>query len=126
MLVHGDITEDHLYFCSDENCESKWNICGLIDFGDVRMAPKEYEWIALWFGALQRNQYLFKSFIIKYHHNNQCKTNWKSIYNSLFTMTLLHEYGLEIIVDVIHKNNKQIHEFDSFLSLLHWIWKIPK
>ena len=67
-MVHGDLTEDHIYLNSYQNNQNiEWNVSGIIDFGDIRIAPKEYEWIALWFGTFQRNKFLFEDFLMKYY-----------------------------------------------------------
>jgi hypothetical protein len=57
------LTEDHILLEQDHG---RWRISGLIDFGDALIAPREYEWIALWFGALECHADEFMAFMRGY------------------------------------------------------------
>ena len=121
VLVHGDITEDHLYFTQRniKNEAEKWTVSALIDFGDARIAPEQYEWIPLWFGAFQRNTRLYRQFMVEFTDD---KIEWESFYGIMSTMTLLHEFGLEIIKDVIQQSERKITDFDSLHSIMKFLW----
>ena len=45
VLVHGDLHEDHVLL---SKWGGSWAITCLIDWGDARLAPREYEWPPVW------------------------------------------------------------------------------
>ncbi|MCU0522866.1 MAG: aminoglycoside phosphotransferase family protein, partial [Anaerolineae bacterium] len=59
VLTSGDVTEDHVML---EERDGHWVLSGLIDFADALVAPRDYEWVALWFSALDRDDGCLRAF----------------------------------------------------------------
>jgi Ser/Thr protein kinase RdoA (MazF antagonist) len=93
VLVSGDITEDHVLLAEDQG---RWLISGLIDFADALIAPRAYEWVALWFSALRRDSVAFRAFLEGYGRGLVADA---SFHRTAMAFTFLHEFGAEIITD---------------------------
>ena len=63
MLVHRDLTEDHLYV---QQRDKGWSISGLIDFGDVAIGPSILDWSDLRFHMFNREIETMKAFLHAY------------------------------------------------------------
>lgn len=112
-LLHADITEDHILV-------AKGRISGLIDFGDARLGPREYEWPALWFGACGRNPALFSSFIRGY--GRPLAPDWRS---RAMSATLLHKFVSRDIAKLAGKTPKKVADMEPG-DLLNRLWpEIP-
>jgi len=92
LLVSGDVTEDHVLLVEDDQ---GWSISGLIDFADALIAPRAYEWVALWFSALRRDAGALRAFTEGYGDLTADTT----FYRAAMAFTFLHEFGAEIIAD---------------------------
>ena len=64
VLVHRDLTEDHLYV---QQTDTGWSIAGLIDFGDVAIGPARLDWNDLRFHMFNREIGAMKAFLHAYH-----------------------------------------------------------
>jgi hygromycin-B 7''-O-kinase len=96
VLLNGDLTEDHLLLhrSSVGYEDGGWRISGLIDFADALIGPREYEWIALWFGALDRDSACLQAFMESYDPGIELD---EAFYRQAMAFTFLHEFGAEII-----------------------------
>ncbi len=63
VLVHADLTEDHLL---GEIIEGRWRLTGVIDFGDARLGDRLYELGALHLGAFRADKRLLHAFLLGY------------------------------------------------------------
>lgn len=102
-LVNGDLTEDHILL---QRRRGRWHISGLIDFADALIAPREYEWVALWFSALDCQGDAFRACMRGYE-----AAGWglstrpaepritfdQSFFDTAMAFTLLHEFAAGII-----------------------------
>ena len=92
ILVSGDVTEDHVLLVEDDE---GWSISGLIDFADALIAPRAYEWVALWFSALRRDAGALRAFLEGYGGLTADTTFCRTA----MAYTFLHEFGAEIMAD---------------------------
>lgn len=109
-LVHGDLTADHWLL---NNHQGQWSLSALLDFADAKISPLAYEWVALWFGALDRNHESLLSFMHSYDPNITIDDDF---YGRAMAYTFLHEFGAEIIETVLPE-----HIRDSITSNEHLI-----
>lgn len=113
VLVSGDITEDHILL---REVAGAWRISGLIDFADARVAPRDYEWVALWFGALDRDAGALSAFLRAYDPKTKLDA---AFYRRALAFTLLHEFGALIIVETLPRRlQAKITEMDELLEAL--------
>ena len=115
VLVSGDVTEDHVMLQRRGN---SWAISGLIDFADARAAPREYEWVALWFSALDRDASSLVAFMKGY---NPAQALDEAFLRQAMAYTFLHEFGALIISEVLSPSRAQeiesIHDLQTALFL---------
>lgn len=114
VLVNGDVTEDHLLL---ERGDGTWTISGLIDFADSRVAPRAYEWIALWFGAFDRDPRALQAFMTGYDPQIELDAGF---YRRAMAYTFLHEFGALIIDMVLEKLARPPVETIAELQRLLW------
>ena len=72
VLVHRDLTEDHLYV---QQTDKGWSIAGLIDFGDVAIGPSRLDWNDLRFHMFNREIEMMKAFLHAYHGSLENRDN---------------------------------------------------
>lgn len=113
VLVSGDVTEDHVML---QRCGNSWTISGLIDFADARAAPREYEWVALWFSALDRDIPTLEAFMKGYDRTQALD---EAFGRQAMAYTFLHEFGALIISEMLSpmkaQKLKTIHDLQSEL-----------
>jgi aminoglycoside phosphotransferase (APT) family kinase protein len=113
VLVSGDVTEDHVML---QRCGNTWAISGLIDFADARVAPREYEWVALWFSALARNTSSLEAFTKSYDPTQVLD---EAFLRQAMAYTFLHEFGALIISGMLSPKQTQrienIHDLQTTL-----------
>ena len=73
VLVHGDLTHDHIYVCLSQNGKKLSNLTNIIDFGDSSIAPVEYEWIPLYLDALKCSNQFWELY-----YDSRLKTGFQS------------------------------------------------
>jgi hygromycin-B 7''-O-kinase len=95
VSVNGDLTEDHVLL---QEQRGHWRISGLIDFADTLIAPAEYEWVALWFGALGRDPACLHAFMQGYEA--ACPID-EAFRRRAMAFTFLHEFGALMIETVL-------------------------
>lgn len=95
VLVHGDLTEDHVLLSKRDG---GWEITGLLDLGDAHACPKEYEWPALWLGALGRDAAALRAFFESY---DPTALEREDFLQRAFAWTLLHDFGAGMVEDVL-------------------------
>lgn len=91
VLVNGDLTEDHVLL---RRASATWTISGIIDFADARLAPRAYEWPALWFSALDRDPGALSAFMERY---DPYQVLDDAFFRRAMAFTFLHEFGVLII-----------------------------
>lgn len=117
LLVNGDITEDHVLLVEEGG---RWRISGLIDFADARAAPRDYEWVALWFGALGRNTAALEAFLRAYDPGLHLNATF---YRRAMAFTFLHEFGALIIAEALPKpKQRELHDIPDLQRVL---WQTP-
>ena len=113
VLVHGDLTEDHLYLKEEAG---RWVITGLLDFGDAHLCPREYEWPALWLDLFQRDIPVFKAFLASYDSK---VLEDSGFIERAFVWTLLHDFGTGIVEDQLNRHvGHRIRSLDDLRELL--------
>lgn len=114
MLINGDLTEDHILL---EEKDGWWRVSGLLDFADALIAPRAYEWIALWFGALDRQFDEFAAFMRSY---NPAILLDGAFFQEALLFTFLHQFGAGIVADVLKKWRNSPPESLAELQRVLW------
>ncbi|MBN1580505.1 MAG: aminoglycoside phosphotransferase family protein [Anaerolineae bacterium] len=114
-LVNGDLTEDHILL---EQRHGSWCISGLIDFGDAMIAPREYEWIALWFSALDCQGDEFRACMQSYGTDIALDGPF---FDAAMAFTLLHEFAAGIIDWTLKR--WEYPPVQSFRALQDLLWR---
>ena len=114
VLVSGDVTEDHVML---QRHGEAWAISGLLDFADARVAPREYEWVALWFSALDRDLSSLESFMRGY---DPTQTLDQAFLRQGMAYTFLHEFGALIIAEVVPP--RMARKIESIRDLQAELW----
>jgi len=112
LLLHADLTEDHLLLTNDHE---QWSISGIIDFADIEVAPKEYEWIPLWFGLLDCNPDALLSFMRSYDSDQRLDEQWR---DRMLAMTFLHRYGVPIVASALGERAKTLRTLEELKEAL--------
>lgn len=89
----------------------------MIDFADARVAPREYEWPALWFSALDCDLSSLGAFMAAYDPTERLNADFRRL---AMAYTLLHEFGPEIIAEVL--SARQAAALDSMRDLQSALW----
>ncbi len=97
VLVNGDLTEDHVLV---QERDGTWHMSGLIDFADSLIAPRDYEWLALWFGALDQDPVALRAFLHGYKADFPIDETFR---RRAMVFTFLHEFGAFMIEMALRK-----------------------
>jgi aminoglycoside phosphotransferase (APT) family kinase protein len=92
-LIDADLTEDHLLIRDDGQ---GWQVSALIDLADAEYAPREYEWIALWFGLLHREIEPARAFFHTYDSHLRIDEAFR---RKAFVFTFIHRFAVDILKD---------------------------
>jgi hygromycin-B 7''-O-kinase len=112
-LLNGDLTEDHLLV---ERRGDTWRVSALIDFGDTLVGRPEYEWIALWFGALDREAGCMTAFMERY---DPCAQIDAEFLRRAMAFTVLHQFGAGIVATVLQQlGNPPVRSFSELQQVL--------
>ncbi len=114
VLLNGDVTEDHLLL---NQVDARWQISGLIDLADSLVGWPDYEWVALWFGALGRNRAALQATLAAY---DPAMALDAAFYRRAFAFTLLHEFGAQIIAEVLTQLGRPNVRSLQHLQALLW------
>ncbi len=113
VLVHGDLTEDHLLL---KRQAGKWAITALLDFGDARLCPREYDWPALWLDLLRRNTSTLRAFFEAY---DRAVLEDEDFIRRAFVWTLFHDFGTGIVEDQLKRHDaEQVRSVDDLRELM--------
>jgi len=94
VLVHGDLTGENILIHD--------KVMQVIDFGDVRLAPRYYEYAPIVFELFDCDTALLKSFA-------EGKVNFL---DNIFDSLLIHEFGANIVRDFCNRHlNIEANEF---------------
>ena len=116
VFVHGDLTEDHLFFIKENG---EWTFTDIIDWGDAHIAPAVYDFVVLWGGILANQPKEWHSFV-RLYGNGFDSANPK--FQRLFTsMLFLHPFSSEIIANAYecrlsHHQPKYFQSVDAFIK----------
>ena len=113
-LIHADLTRDHLLGRVEAG---GWHSLGLIDFGDARLGNILYELVALHLDLFQRDRRLLEAFL-KAYGLDACFDFARRAMN----MTLLHEFGAEILVDLFQRF-PELAQVGSLEALSAEVWE---
>ncbi len=114
LLVNGDLTEDHVLL--DER-DGWWYISGLLDFADALVAPRAYEWIALWFGALDRQPDELAAFMSSYDPAIALDDDF---FQEALLFTFLHQFGAGMVASTLEKWGHSPPESLAELQRILW------
>ena len=113
LLVHGDLTEDHLLLRDRGGCPE---IAVLIDFGDAHLHPPEYEWPPLWLDLLQRDRGALRAFFDTY---DPALLEDDDFTKRAFVWTLFHDFGTGMVEDAVKRNGgARVGSVDDLRQLL--------
>lgn len=113
-LLNGDLTEDHVLL---DHAEGRWRISGLLDFADALVGPPAYEWVALWFGALDRDRAGLRRFMAAYAPDVSFDA---ALGRRALAFTFLHEFGADIIALVLRRMGSPPIASIAALQTLLW------
>lgn len=103
MLLHCDLTEDHLLIEGDE--------MRVIDFADSRMAWECLEWVTLWFGLLARDDRAFFAFL------EACGRRWsEAVREELLLGALLHSFGAQILLGTLGDEVEKVRVVEDLMK----------
>lgn len=85
-IVNSDITKDHVLL---SQVGSRWKITGLIDFGDVEIGYRDYEFVALYLDALDCDTEVMRIFLQAYDYPNGVDPRFNQ---RLMAYSILHRY----------------------------------
>lgn len=102
MLIHSDLTEDHLLIDGDR--------LSVIDFADSRMAYECLEWVTLWFGLFTRDRLAYQAFIEA--------SGGRVDAEELLLGTMLHGFGGPILQNVLGDQLADIQTIDELMAWL--------
>jgi hygromycin-B 7''-O-kinase len=113
VLLNGDVTQDHVLV---QQWDGVWRISGLIDFADALIGQVEYEWVALWFGALDREAEPMRACIAAYDSDRALDQQFAK---RAMAVTLLHEFSAGSIRWVLDRmGNPCVRSFAALQDLL--------
>ena len=113
VLVHGDLTEDHLLL---KRPNGRWAITGLLDLGDARVCPREYEWPALWLNLFGRDVEALRAFFNSY---DPTVLEDRDFTRRAFVWSLLHDFGTEIVENAVNRTDAgHVRSLDDLRELL--------
>lgn len=122
-LLHGDMTEDHVLVeqvkteAGTGNAESKWQVTGLIDFGDAEVGPLFYEWVALWFALFRQDATAFRAFLERYEGSVPDIAAGRAM-----VFTLLHRFNSAIIAHVLRRRSVDPSGVADLAALVDLMW----
>lgn len=114
VLLNADLTEDHL-FLKEKN--GHWRISALIDLADSMVGVREYEWVALWFGAFNRELESLQAFMKAYDGSDSMN---EKFLNTVLAYTFVHKFGVFMIREVLDKESCGI--INSLEELKEKLW----
>ena len=113
VVVHGDLTEDHLLL---KRQDGRWAITGLLDFGDAHACPREYEWPALWLDLFRQDTEALRAFFDSY---DRTVLEDEDFARRAFIWTLFHDFGTGMVEDALmrHKDPpvRSVHDLCEVL-----------
>lgn len=92
VLLHADLTEDHLLAAERDG---RWSMTGLLDWADAEVGDPYYEWVALWFSICRRDAALFRAFMEGYDASLHLDVD------RLLAFTLLHRFGANVLGETL-------------------------
>jgi aminoglycoside phosphotransferase len=116
-FIHADLTHDHLL---GKVKNGKWHTLGLIDFGDAMVGNLYYELIALHLDLFQGDRKLLGIFLKNYGYVEETPGSFSI---RAMNMTLLHQFGEDIITDLFYRN-PYLKKLRTFEELAEEIWGI--
>jgi len=114
VLVNGDLTEDHLLVRKEGE---RWLISGVIDLADSLIGEREYEWVALWLSALDRDAECMRAFMDTYDSG---KSLDDAFLDRALAFTFVHEFGASCIKAVLQ--GMGYPDLGSVRQLRHLLW----
>lgn len=129
VLLHADLTEDHLLLVRNEENVDKpaphsggderalYQASALLDWADAEAGAPAYEWIPLWFGLCNRDPALFRAILYSY---DPSLTLDRDFYREVLAYTFLHRFGPGIIEHVWRTDG--CPAITTLDQLRHWLW----
>ena len=114
VLLNGDLTEDHLLVSKKGD---RWRISGLIDLADSMIGERDYEWVALWVGALDRDGECMRAFMSAY---DPAIVLDEAFLDRALAFTFLHEFGPLCIKGMLQ--GREHPAIDSIEQLRSALW----
>jgi aminoglycoside phosphotransferase (APT) family kinase protein len=119
VFVHGDLTQDHLFFRKENG---KWHFTDIIDWGDAHIAPALYDFVVLWADVFSDQVNEWKNLIGLYDKGYDVKD---SHFQSLFaSMLFLHPFADGLIRHAYNNKAKgnQPASFQTVTAFIQWIF----
>lgn len=91
VLLHADLTEDHVFVVQDQNF---WRLTAVIDWADAQLGPPQLEWVAAWFGLCRQDPRMFQALVAAASPQQGINAGF---WRQMLALTFLHTFGPLII-----------------------------
>ena len=116
-IVNADLTEDHVLL---SQTDTGWQVTGIIDFGDVEIGHRDYEWGALFLGAFDCDTEVMQAFLRAYEHPNGIDLRFN---HRMMAYSILHRYlNFKEIVSLT--NRCDFEEIGTLEALQEILWNV--
>ncbi len=116
-IVNADLTEDHVLL---RQTDAGWQVTGIIDFGDVEIGHRDYEWVALFLGAFDCDAEVMQAFLRAYEHPNGIDLRFN---HRMMAYSILHRYlNFKEIVSLT--NRCDFEEIGTLEALQEILWNV--
>lgn len=116
-IVNADLTEDHVLL---SQTDAGWQVTGIIDFGDVEIGHRDYEWVALFLGAFDCDTEVMGAFLRTYEHPNGIDPRFN---HRMMAYSILHRY-LNFREIASLTNRCDFEEIGTLEALQEILWNV--
>jgi len=114
LLLHADLNADHLL---GRLHNGRWSSTGIIDFGDARVGPLDYELVALHFGMFRCDTRLLRACLQAYGSDADLEAGFAT---RAMSFTLLHEFN--VLAEIEVGGNQQPANVANLSELASKLW----
>jgi hygromycin-B 7''-O-kinase len=112
-LIHCDLNHDHVLGVFKGK---RWQPKGIIDFGDVKVGDRLYEFVALHIGLFECDKNLLRRFVQAYGFDDELRDRF--VLREM-NYTLLHEFD---VLRPVFEKHPHLSEIATLDELATWIW----
>lgn len=113
VLLHGDLTADHILVIQDEN---EWRLKGVIDYGDALVGDPLYELVALHLDLFRCDKRLLREYLLAYGGEGRIRSKKA---RQLLSLCLLFPFNAFYC---FFESNPAASTVLSLDELAEWLW----